>query len=444
MSCADASEISRQGQRPPARPHVVVIGAGFAGLWAVRGLAGAPVRVTLVDRRNFHTFLPLLYQVAAAELEPEDIAYPVRAIVRRYPNVDFRMGEVTGVDLTRRQVVLRDGLLRYDFLVLAAGSRTGFFGLETVARHAFQLKELPHAIALRSHILRRFELAVHQPDPARRRRQLTFVVVGGGPTGVEFAGALAELIYGVLVRDYPRLDFREVRLVLLEAADRLLPALPARLGEYARRRLEARGVELRLATAVRDASPAGVTLTDGSLVETDTLVWTAGVQGPDLARCPGLPVGPGGRVRVEPTLQVPRFPEVYCVGDMAYLEGPEGRPVPLVAPAAIQQGSHAARNIVRQLAGLAPLPFRYRDPGTMVTIGRNAAVALLKGRALTGFPAWLAWLGVHLVRLIGFRNRLLVLVNWGWNYLFYDRGVRLVIDPPPVQGHQAPTETPAD
>jgi len=418
--------------RHDPRPHVVIVGAGFGGLWAARGLAGAPVRVTILDRRNFHTFLPLLYQVAAAELEPEDIAYPVRAIVRRYPNVAFRMAEVTGVDLRERRVVLAEGSLPYDYLVLAAGSRTGFFGLESVARYAFELKDLPQATALRSHILRQFELADYEHDPERRRRLLTFVIVGGGPTGVEFAGALAELVFGVLPRDYPRVDFREVRIVLLEAADRLLPALPASLGEYARRRLEAKGVEVRLRAAVRGASVEAVHLADGRTIETATLVWTAGVEGSELGRELGVPLGRGGRLLVEPTLQVPGHPEVYVVGDMAYVEDETGRPVPQVAPAAIQQGRHAARNIRRQLAGEAPVAFRYRDPGTMVTIGRNAAVAVIKGRPVRGFSAWLAWLGVHIVRLIGFRNRLLVLVNWGWSYLFYERGVRLTAgDEPP-------------
>ena len=405
---------------------MVVVGAGFGGLWAARALAGAPARVIILDRHNFHTFLPLLYQVAAAELEPDDIAYPVRAIIRRLPNVDFRMTEVTGVELAARRVLTTDGPIPYDYLVLAAGSRTHFFGLESVARHAFQLKDIPQAVALRSHILRQFERAAHEPDGERRRRLLTFVVVGGGPTGVEFAGALAELVYGVLVKDYPRLDFAEVRIVLLEATDRLLPALPATLGEYARQRLERKRVEVRLRAAVRDASDEAVYLADGTSIPTRTLVWTAGVQAVELGGSLGVPLGRGGRVVVEPTLQLPGYPEVYCIGDMAYLEDEEGRPVPQVAPAAIQQGEHAARNIRRQLAGAAPLPFRYRDRGTMVTIGRNAAVALLGRRPIRGFPAWLAWLGVHLVNLIGFRNRLLVLVNWGWNYLFYDRGVRLI------------------
>ncbi len=414
---------------PP--PHVVIVGAGFGGLWAARGLAGAPVRVTILDRRNFHTFLPLLYQVAAAELEPEDIAYPVRAIVRRYPNVVFRMAEVTGVDLRERRVMLAGDSLPYDYLVLAAGSRTGFFGLESVARHAFELKDLPQATALRSHILRQFELADYQRDPERRRRLLTFVIVGGGPTGVEFAGALAELVFGVLTRDYPRLDFREVRIMLLEAAERLLPALPASLGEYARRRLEAKGVEVRIRAAARAASAEAVHLADGRTIEAATLVWTAGVEGSELGRELGVPLARGGRLVVEPTLQVPGHPEVYAVGDMAHVEDETGCPVPQVAPAAIQQGRHAAGNIRRQLAGEAPVAFRYRDPGTMVTIGRNAAVAVVKGRPVQGFSAWLAWLGVHIVRLIGFRNRLLVLVNWGWSYLFYERGVRLIADDEP-------------
>lgn len=415
------------------RPQVVVVGAGFGGLWAARALAHSPAHVTLLDRHNFHTFLPLLYQVAAAELEPEDIAYPVRGIVRGLPNVGFLMAEVTGVDLKKREVLTDGGPIPYDYLILAAGSRTNFFRMDSVAAHAFELKEIGQAVALRSHILRLFEQALRESDPERRRALLTFVVVGGGPTGIEFAGALAELVHGVLVRDYSRLDFSEIRILLLEALDRLLPALPESLQAYARQRLEARGVEVRLEAAVVRATAERVHLKDGTSIPTRTLVWTAGVQASALAEGLGVPTARGGRVVVEPTLQLPDHPEVFCIGDMAYLEDAAGRPLPQVAPVAIQQGEHAARNIRRLIEGQEPLPFRYRDRGTMVTIGRNAAVALVGKRPIRGFPAWLAWLGVHLVNLIGFRNRLLVLINWAWSYVFYDRGVRLIADEEPAR-----------
>ncbi|HEY8531006.1 MAG TPA: NAD(P)/FAD-dependent oxidoreductase [Limnochorda sp.] len=419
-------------------PRVVVVGAGFGGLWAARALAGSPARVTLLDRHNFHTFLPLLYQVAAAELEPEDIAYPVRGLIRGLANVDFLMAEVERIDLQRRQVITDGGALAYDYLVLATGSQTNFFRMESVAAHAFELKDISQAVALRSHILRLFEEALREPDPVRRREMLTFVVVGGGPTGIEFAGALAELVYGVLVKDYPRLDFSEVRIILLEALDRLLPALPPDLQRYAQKRLEEKKVEVWLGAAVVRATAHRVYLKDGTSLATRTLVWTAGVQASDLAGTLGVATARGGRVVVEPTLQLPGHPEVFCIGDMAYLEDEEGRPLPQVAPVAIQQGEHAARNIRRLLAGKPPLPFRYRNQGTMVTIGRNAAVAVVGRRAVTGFPAWLAWLGVHLVKLIGFRNRLLVLINWAWNYIFYDRGVRLITEPKWARGRTSP------
>lgn len=428
---------SRQRQsgsdRAGHHPRVVVVGAGFGGLWAARALAGSPAQVTLLDRHNFHTFLPLLYQVAAAELEPDDIAYPVRGLLRGLPNVDFLMAEAEGIDLKRRQVLTDGGLLKYDYLILAAGSQTNFFRMDSVAAHAFELKEIGQAVTLRSHILHLFEEALREPDPERRRAMLTFVVVGGGPTGIEFAGALAELVYSVLVKDYPYLDFGEVRIVLLEALDRLLPALPEGLQTYARQRLEAKRVEVRLGSAVVRATGNRVYLKDGTSLATRTLVWTAGVQASALASTLHVPTARGGRVVVEPTLQLPGHPEVFCIGDMAYLEDEGGRPLPQVAPVAIQQGEHAARNLRRLLIGEEPLPFRYQDQGTMVTIGRNTAVALVGQRAIKGFPAWLAWLGVHLVKLIGFRNRLLVLINWAWNYIFYDRGVRLISEAEPAR-----------
>ncbi|BAS26466.1 pyridine nucleotide-disulfide oxidoreductase [Limnochorda pilosa] len=425
-----------RGEAGGAGPRVVVVGAGFGGLWAARALAGSPAEVTILDRHNYHTFLPLLYQVAAAELEPDDIAYPVRGIVRRLPNVGFLMAEVTGVDLGERQVLTDGGPIPYDYLILAAGSRTNFFRMESVARCAFELKEIGQAVILRSHILRLFERALREPDPELRRALLTFVVVGGGPTGIEFSGALAELVYGVLARDYIRLDFSEVRILLLEAMDRLLPALPEELQTYAKGRLEAKRVEVRLGAAVTRATDERVYLKDGTSIATRTLVWTAGVQASDLAAGLGVATARGGRVVVNPTLQLPDHPEVSCIGDMAYLEDEAGRPLPQVAPVAIQQGEHAARNIRRQIEGRKPLPFRYHDRGTMVTIGRNAAVAQVRGRPVRGFPAWLAWLGVHLVNLIGFRNRLLVLVNWAWSYLFYDRGVRLISESEPARSQE--------
>lgn len=409
-----------------SRPRVVIVGAGFAGLWAARALAGAPVEVLLIDRHNYHTFLPLLYQVAAAEIEPEAIAYPVRAILRRYDNARFQMAEVQAVDWNARLVRTAQGDIPYDFLILALGSASHFFSIPGAAEHAFRLKAMDEAIALRNHILGCFERASGEPDSARRRRLLTFAIVGGGPTGVEFAGALAELIGGSLPRDYPCLDFREVRIVLIEAMEALLSGLPQRLQAYALARLRRMGVEVWLQAPVSQIEPHAVHFRDGASLPTETVVWTAGVQGEPRVKEWGLPIARGGRVAVQPTLQVPGHPEVYIAGDLAYLEE-GGAPLPMVAPVAVQQGQWAAHNILRQVRGEEPQPFRYRDHGTMVTIGRNAAAAYVFGRPFTGFPAWALWLGVHLFNLIGFRNRLLVLINWAWDYLFYERMVRLIL-----------------
>lgn len=408
------------------RPRVAIVGAGFGGLWAARTLVRYPVEVLLIDRNNYHSFLPLLYQVAAAELEPEEIAYPVRSILWKLPNARFILADAKRVDVARRVVETDGRTISYDFLILATGSVSHFFGVPGAGQHAFPLKTLEEGVALRNHILCCFERAVHEPDPSRRRRALTFAIVGGGPTGVEFTGALAELIRGPLVKDYPTLDFREVRVALLEARESLLPELPERLRTYALARLGRMGVEVRLRAMVSQITGEAVHLTEGTVIRAETVVWTAGVRGDPLAQAWGLPIARAGRVAVLPTLQVPGHREVYIIGDLAHVEE-GGHPLPMIAPVAIQQGVAAARNVARQIAGQDPLPFHYRDPGTMVTIGRNAGVVHLRGRAFVGFPAWVLWLSVHLFNLIGFRNRLFVLVNWAWDYLFYERAVRLIL-----------------
>lgn len=416
------------------RPRVVIVGAGFGGLWAARHLGGAPVDVLLIDRNNFHTFLPLLYQVAAAELEAPEIVYPVRAILRKMPNVDFAMAEVAEIDLDARRVHTDGAPVSYHYLVVATGSVPFFFGVKGAAAHAFPLKSLDEAIALRNHIVSRFERAARESDPGRRRRALTFAIVGGGPTGVEFAGALAELIHGPVRKDYPRLDLGEVRVMVLEATNGLLRGLPGRMGAYAVERLRRMGVEVRLGAMVTEVTGDALHLDDGTAIPTETVVWTAGVQGDPEAGRWGLPSGSGGRVPVQPTLQVPGHPEVYVIGDLATMDN-HGASLPMVAPVATQQGRHAACNILRQVRGREPEPFGYRDPGMLATIGRNAAVALVWGRAFTGFPAWVLWLATHIVKLIGFRNRLIVLINWAWDYFFYERAVRLVLPlrPAPVR-----------
>ncbi len=409
-----------------SRPRVVIVGVGFGGLWALRTLARQAVDVLLIDRNNHHTFLPLLYQVAAAEIEPEAIAYPVRDILRRIPNARFLLAEAHHLDLRSQRLHANGHVIPYDYLILALGSTTHYFGVPGAAEYAFPLRVMADGITLRNQVLRCFERAEGEPQPAERQRLLTFVIVGGGPTGVEFAGALAELIHGPLRKDHPRLDFREVRVVLIEAQDMLLPALPVRLGVYARKRLEHMGVDVRLGVQVQAVRQDAVQLSDGTVLPTLTTVWTAGVQGAPEAHRWGLPTRRNGQVAVLPTLQVAGHPRVFVIGDLAYLSVGD-TPLPMMAPVAVQQGRTAAENILRHLRGEPLRPFRYRDLGTMVTIGRNAAVAHVLGRTFTGFPAWVLWLGVHLTQLIGFRNRLLVLLNWAWDYLFFERTVRLIL-----------------
>ena len=406
-------------------PTVVVVGAGFGGLRVARALRRAPVQVVLLDRNNYHLFQPLLYQVATAGLEPEQIAKPVRAILRGQKNFDFRMVEVTSGDLAARRLDTNFGPIAYDYLVLAPGGETNFFGLEAVARHALGLKDIGDGVSIRNHVLTCFEQAMLEPDPERRRAKLTFVVVGGGPTGVEMAGSLSELIQLVLVKDYPRLNLKDVRVLLLEATDRLLATMPERLREAAGRTLWRKHIEVRFGATVADFDGVRVRLKSGEIVPAHTVIWAAGVKAATLNARLGLPTGRQGRVVVEPTLQVRDHPEVYVVGDAAYLEA-DGEPLPMVAPVALQMARTVARNVARAVRGAPAEAFRYRDPGTLATIGRNAAVAHIYGLQFTGFPAWVMWLVVHIIQLIGFRNKLFVLLNWAWDYFFYERAVRLI------------------
>jgi NADH dehydrogenase len=415
-------------------PRIVVVGAGFGGLWAVRRFVSHGLGVTLIDRNNYHTFFPLLYQVAAAELGPSEIAYPIRSLFRTAPLVEFRRANVRGIDLGARVVEAGGSSLKYDYLVIAPGSVPNYFGVEGAARHAFPLRTMDDAVPLRYHVLDCFERAAQAADPLVRRSLLRFVIVGGGATGVEYAGALAELIYGPLLKDFGAIAREDVEIQLLEGGQRLLAGMPPRLQEYARVRLERRGVRVRTGSQVvrvdrdrvlsRDSE--GSVQGDTNETPTHTVVWAAGVQGDPVVARWGLPVRADGRVAPERTLQVSGHPEVFVVGDLAYLEA-EGRALPQVAQVALQQGTTAAENVVRLIAGQTPTDFGYKDLGMLAVIGRNAAVAHLWGRSFTGFAAWALWLVVHVAKLIGFRNRILVLVNWAWNYAFYRRAVRLIL-----------------
>ena len=422
------------------RHRVVVVGAGFGGLAVAKGLAGSPVDVVVIDANNFHTFQPLLYQVATAGLDADDIAHPVRGIVARQRNADVRLGRVTRVDLDARRVDLEEGpSLEYDHLVLAAGAVTNTYGIPGVAEHGFGLKSISDALALRSHVLRQFERASVSPQLIDDGA-LTVVVAGGGPTGVELAGGITELVERVLAKDFPSLDVRRARVVLVEPTDRLLGAFPRSLSQSARRTLARRGVEVLLGVGVAGADEKSVELTDGTVVPTATLVWTAGVTASPLARIVAEQLGEqalgrGGRIVVEPDLTLPGHPEVSVVGDLAAATDRDGEPLPQLAPVAVQAGSLVAHNIVAGLEGRATEDFRYVDRGSMATIGRHAAVAQLPGGIrLRGTIGWLSWLLLHLVMLVGFRNRVNVLVNWAWSYLTYDRASRLILDEPAGPG----------
>jgi len=412
-------------QQDTHRLRVVIVGAGFAGLWAARALAGRTCDVLVVDKNNYHTFLPLLYQVAAAELESEQIAYPVRGIFRGADNVSFAMAQVTGLDRENR-VLHTDSLpIPYDRLIVAPGSVTNFFGVPGADEHAFRLKSLEQAILLRNHIMGCFERAALSKSPAEQRRLLTFTVVGGGPTGVEYAGALAELIRGPLAKDFPPLIAGQARVVLFEAMDGILFGFPDLLRTEALIALRRKGVQVFLGAQVAEVAAAHVLLKDGSNFLTSTVAWTAGVKVHPLAAQLGLPCAPNGKILVDEHMRVRGMPEVLAAGDACQIDGQP--PLPMIAPVAIQTGRHAARTVLREMKGKKPKRFTYFDKGSMATIGRGAAVVRFCGRNYTGFFAWAMWLVVHLLYLVGFRNRLLVLINWAWDYLLFERAVRLIL-----------------
>jgi NADH dehydrogenase len=410
------------------RPHVVVVGAGFGGLAVARGLDKLPVEVTLVDRQNFTTFQPLLYQVATAGLNAADVAHPVRGLFHRQRNLRVQRGEVTGVDWERRRVLLADQRdLPFDHLVVAMGAVATWFGVPGAEEHAIPLYTLDDAVTLRNHVLERFEAADADPTLVDRG-ELNFVVVGGGPTGVETAGALAELFSVVFRRDYPSLGVGRARVVLVEARDALLAPFHASSQRAALDTLRARQVEVRLEEPVAEVTPEHVRFASGEVLSTRTVIWAAGVRAHPLAAALGLPVTRAGRVEVGDDLGVEGHEGVWAVGDVAAPRDHRGGgPLPQVAPVAMQTGAHVARQIGRLLEGRPTQPFRYRDKGTMATVGRRAAVAELPGRIrLRGTLAWFAWLGLHLLYVAGLRNRLSVLLNWAWAYVTWDRGPRII------------------
>ena len=409
-------------------PHVVVVGGGFGGLYAARALAGRPVRVTLLDRRNHHLFQPLLYQVATAVLNASDIAAPLRSVLRRARNVTVLLAEVERVDLAARRLALDRGEMRYDALVLAAGAGHSYFGHEDWEVFAPGLKTLEDALEIRRRVLLAYEAAEREPDGAEQRALLTFVVIGGGPTGVELAGALGEISRQTIARDFRVIDPTKARIILLEGGARILSAFPESLSRRAEDALRRIGVETRTSAIVTRVTADAVWL-GGEQIRARTVLWAAGVAAAPLARTLGVPLDRAGRVAVEPDLSIPGHPEAFVIGDMSVVHGRTGAPLPGVAPVAIQQGYRAADNVLRRLSGRPTLAFRYRDRGSMATIGRAAAVAVVGGVELSGLVAWLAWLLVHIVSLIGFRNRFLVLFEWAWAYVSWQRGARLITGP---------------
>ncbi|KRA46251.1 NAD(P)/FAD-dependent oxidoreductase [Pseudoxanthomonas sp. Root630] len=410
-----------------ALPHVVIVGGGFGGLWATRALAGAPVRITLIDRHNHHLFQPLLYQVATAGLSAPDIAAPLRHILRKQQNVEVRLAEVASIVPQDKRVVFADGsALAFDVLLLATGATHAYFGHDEWAAHAPGLKTLDDALQLRRHLLLAFERAEAESDPQKRAAWLSFAIVGGGPTGVELAGTLAEIARHTLKNEFRHIDPSQARVRLVEAGPRVLASFPEALSEQARRQLVKLGVEVATGTPVSHIDDDGYRLGD-TFVPAKTVVWAAGVAASPLARSLGVPLDRAGRVAVQPDLSVPGHPDIFVAGDLASLST-DGRPVPGVAPAAKQMGGHVAKVLRARLAGRpSPGAFRYRDFGNLATIGRMAAVVDFGRLKFSGLLAWWFWLTAHVFFLIGFRNRLVVLLNWFWAYWSYQRGARIIL-----------------
>jgi len=405
--------------------RIVIIGGGFGGLYAAKTLAKTNASITLVDRRNYHLFQPLLYQVATAALNPSDIAAPIRAVLRKQKNASVIMGDVQAIDIERRIVTMADGELAYDILIVATGATHSYFNHPEWEANAPGLKTIEDALEIRRRVLRAFEAAERETDPERQRAWLTFVIVGAGPTGVELAGALSEIARQTMLRDFRRINPTSARVILVEGKERVLPPYPPPLSAKAADQLRTLGVEVVTNAQVTRINDHEVCIGD-TTIPARTILWAAGVQASPLAKSLGVPLDRAGRVLVEPDLSIPGHPEVFVIGDLAAITNDDGSLVPGVAPAAIQEGIHTAKNIARLLNGQPTLPFRYRDKGSLATIGRAAGVADFGRLKLSGFIAWAAWLAIHIFFLIGFRNRVLVILQWAWAYLTYQRGARLI------------------
>jgi NADH:ubiquinone reductase (H+-translocating) len=406
-------------------PRVVIVGAGFGGLTAAKALSGRPFDVTVIDQHNYHLFQPLLYQVATAGLSPAEIASPIRGILSRERNVNVMLGKVSGVDTAQREVLAEGQRIPYDTLILATGARHAYFGHDDWAAHAPGLKTIDDATYIRRRILLAFEKAETEPDAAERARLLNFVVVGGGPTGVEMAGAIAELANRALAADFRSIDPRAARIILVEAAPRLLTPFDPSLSEAAKKSLEQLGVEVRLGAAVTALDAAGVSM-GAERIEARTVIWGAGVMASPAGTWLGAETDRAGRVKVLSDLSVPGHPDIFVIGDTALLNGADGNPLPGVAPVAKQQGQYIANLLVARQKGSSVKPFRYRDFGSLATIGRSRAVVQMGRLKIKGFIAWLLWCVAHIYFLIGFRNRLIVAMNWLWNYVTFQRGTRLI------------------
>lgn len=412
----------------PGIPRVVIVGAGFGGLAAAKALAGKPFAVTVVDRYNYHLFQPLLYQVATAGLSPADIAAPIRSILRDAGNCSVVLARVSGVDPVKQTVMTDRGAIPYDTLILSTGARHAYFGHDEWEAVAPGLKRIEDATEIRRGILLAFEHAETESDANERTRLLTFVIVGGGATGVEMAGAIAELAKKALAADFRNIDPRDARIVLVEAGPRLLPAFDPKLADYAKRALESLGAEVILNKAVTDCGLSGVSLGE-ERIESRTIIWAAGVRASPAGKWLEAETDRAGRVIVGPNLSVPGHPNVFAIGDAALAKDKDGKPLPGVATVAQQQGKYVAKLLLRRAGGETLPPFRYNDPGSLATIGRSRAVAEIRGWTFTGFPAWVLWSVVHIYGLIGFRNRLVVALSWLWSYVTFERGMRLITGP---------------